>query len=118
MSGRQPFAALRAQTPERQARVAEVERQMRTALHLRDLRRQLHLTQKDVAQRMDVSQRNVSKLEQGGDPRVSSLQRYVSAMGGTIRIVVTLPNEEPIDLLTSHQEQPHHPRRGAPAAAQ
>ena len=98
MSGHRSFDELRARTPERQERVAAYERSLRTALELRDLRARVGITQRQLAQRMAVSQEFVSKLERGVDPRLSSITRYVQAMGGDIKIVVALPNEEPVDL--------------------
>jgi transcriptional regulator with XRE-family HTH domain len=117
MSGRHSFDELRAQTPERQERIADMERQIRTAMRLRELRLQQHVTQKEMAVRMRMTQRNVSKLEQGGDPRLSSIQRYVTAMGGTVRIVVDLPNEEPIDIVTTAENKAPRTRNVAYAGS-
>jgi hypothetical protein len=66
---------------------------------------------------MDVSQRNAGKLEQGSDPRLSSLQRYVAAMGGSVRIVIDLPNEEPIDLVTPPRTTAPRHRRASCAVS-
>jgi len=98
MSGHRSFDLLRAPTPERQERVATYERSIRTALRLRDLRTRFEITQAQLAKRMAVSQEFVSKLERGADPRLSSITRYVQAMGGEVKLVVTMPNQAPIDL--------------------
>src|SRR5712692_8447086 len=98
MSGHRSFDELRARTPERQERVASYERSLHTALQLRDLRARSGMTQRQLATRMAVSQEFVSKLERGGDRRLSSIARYVTAMGGDIKIVVDMPNQEPVDL--------------------
>jgi DNA-binding transcriptional regulator YiaG len=81
MSGHRSFDELRASTPEGQARVAAYERAMRTAMRLRQLRTTFGVTQDQIAQRMAVSHEFVSKLERSGDPRLSSITRYVKAMG-------------------------------------
>ena len=98
MSGHRSFDELRARTPEQQERVAAYERSIRAALALRDLRTRSGITQGQLAKRMAVSQEFVSKLERGADPRLSSVTRYVQAMGGDVKIVVALPNQEPVDL--------------------
>jgi transcriptional regulator with XRE-family HTH domain len=113
MSGHHAFDELRARTPERQERVAAYEQSLRAALELRDLRTRAGMTQREVAQHMAVSQEFVSKLERGLDPRLSSISRYVQAMGGDIKIVVALPNQEPVDLamLPRHDLIPPMKRR-------
>ena len=98
MSGHRSFDQLRAPTLERQERVAAAEQSLRTALHLRALRTRSGITQLQLAERMAVSQEFVSKLERGIDPRLSSITRYVKAMDGEVRIVVAMPNQEPVDL--------------------
>jgi DNA-binding XRE family transcriptional regulator len=47
------------------------------------------LTQSDVAKRMDVGQPTISELEsEGGDPRLSTIQRYARAVGCRIAVRV------------------------------
>jgi predicted transcriptional regulator len=98
MSGHRSFDELRARTPEQQERVVAYERSIRAALALRDMRTRCGITQGELAKRMAVSQEFVSKLERGADPRLSSVTRYVQAMGGEVKVVVALPNLEPVDL--------------------
>ncbi len=91
---RQPkrFAELRKpieSDPMRNARVEE----HKTAM-LGELRRKLDLTQAVVADRLDVTQENVSQLERGeADVRLSTLSRYVEALGGRLEIRATFPDE-------------------------
>jgi|GEM_PF-861426 transcriptional regulator with XRE-family HTH domain len=119
MSGHHPFDELRARTPEQQELVAAYERSIRAALALRDLRARSGITQGQLAKRMAVSQEFVSKLERGTDPRLSSVTRYVQAMGGEVTIVVALPNQEPVDLAVPPRHEPATTttrRRRQPAA--
>lgn len=118
MSGHRSFDELRARTPEQQEQVAAYERSIRAALALRDLRARSGITQGQLAKRMAVSQEFVSKLERGADPRISSVTRYVQAMGGEVRIVVALPNQEPVDLAVPprHNAASQARRRRAAAA--
>jgi DNA-binding transcriptional regulator YiaG len=98
VSGHHSFDELRAHSPERKERVAAYERSLRAAMQLRELRARSGMTQRQLATRMAVSQEFVSKLERGGDPRLSSITRYITAMGGDVKVVVAMPNQEPIIL--------------------
>jgi transcriptional regulator with XRE-family HTH domain len=54
-----------------------------------DLRCRLGISQAELAREMDTTQSSVSKFERaGGDPRVSTLQRYASAIGARVRFSV------------------------------
>ena len=75
--------------PARNARVEEHKRAM-----LGELRRKLDLTQAVVADRLDVTQENVSQIERGeADVRLSTLSRYIQALGGQLEIHATFPDE-------------------------
>jgi transcriptional regulator with XRE-family HTH domain len=53
---------------------------------LKELRELAGLTQKDLAIRLEVGQAAVSKIENRGDVQLSSLQKYVEALGATLRV--------------------------------
>jgi transcriptional regulator with XRE-family HTH domain len=75
--------------PTRRARVEEHKQEM-----LGELRRKLDLTQAVVADRLDVTQENVSQIERGeADVRLSTLSRYVEALGGRLEVLATFPGE-------------------------
>jgi transcriptional regulator with XRE-family HTH domain len=75
--------------PARSARVDEHKAAM-----LGELRRKLDLTQAVVADRLDVTQENVSQIERGeADVRLSTLSRYVEALGGQLEVRATFPGE-------------------------
>jgi DNA-binding XRE family transcriptional regulator len=58
---------------------------------LADVRRRAGKTQSDVAQVLGISQSDVSKLERRGDIRISTLRRYVAALGAELEVRVRLP---------------------------
>jgi hypothetical protein len=58
---------------------------------LRALREALGQTQTEVAAALDMTQGEVSRLEARDDVLVSTLTRYVAALGGTLETVVVLP---------------------------
>lgn len=75
--------------PTRRALVEEHKQEM-----LGELRRKLDLTQAVVADRLDVTQENVSQIECGeADVRLSTLGRYVEALGGRLEVRATFPGE-------------------------
>jgi len=55
-------------------------------LRLGELRRGRGISQAAVAESLDVSQPNVSRIEQEGDLRLSTLGRYVAALGGDLEL--------------------------------
>lgn len=61
--------------------VAEAETRRKIARRLAMLREEKELSQTVVAARMGTSASVVSKLEAGGDVKLSTLQRYYSAIG-------------------------------------
>jgi predicted transcriptional regulator len=64
----------------------EVEQEL-LAMDLRALREAVGLTQEELARRVDVTQSQLSKLERREDHRLSTLRRYVRALGGELEIV-------------------------------
>ncbi|WP_217480141.1 helix-turn-helix domain-containing protein [Enterobacter chuandaensis] len=81
------------QSAESQERIAAKVDVMRRIVALSQLREELNVSQTELAEAMGVKQPTVAKIEQpGNDPRLSTLKRYVSALGGEMSIDVTLPN--------------------------
>lgn len=56
---------------------------------LRSLRELAGVTQIELAERLEVGQAAISKIENRGDVQISSLQKYVHALGATLRIEAT-----------------------------
>lgn len=65
---------------------------------LRGLRKLSGLTQADIAQRLNVQQAAVSKIENGNDQHLSTIQRYVEALGASLRIDATFAADTPLAL--------------------
>ena len=81
------------QSTESQERIATKVEEMRRIVALNQLRDELNVSQTELAAAMGVKQPTVAKIEQPGNaPRLSTLKRYVSALGGEMSIDVTLPN--------------------------
>lgn len=99
MSEFRDFDELRAKAPEDKARVAVYRHALEDALRLGELRERQGMTQKDVAEALRVSQTNVSKIERQQEIYVSTVQRYIAALGGELRLCAVLGNDEvPLEL--------------------
>ncbi|MDW5501979.1 helix-turn-helix transcriptional regulator [Pseudomonas lundensis] len=62
-------------------------------LRLAMLREELAVSQVELAKRLGISQPSVANLEKrGSEIKLSSLKRYIEAMGGTLSLDVLLPN--------------------------
>jgi transcriptional regulator with XRE-family HTH domain len=65
-----------------------------TFVSLRQLRGARRLTQEDVAPAMETTQSAVSRIERQHDVKVSTLDAYVTATGGRLRLVAEYPDAE------------------------
>ena len=89
------FSTLRANmTTERRARNEQRTQELVEEIALQELRQALNLTQEQVAQIMQMNQAAVSKMEHQSDMYISTLQKFVSAMGGHLKLVASFPERE------------------------
>jgi transcriptional regulator with XRE-family HTH domain len=58
------------------------------------MRKRRELTQAQVAARMDVSVARVSQIENGDVSTQDVLQRYVTALGGTLKLIADFGDEQ------------------------
>lgn len=66
---------------------------------LNEMRKLSGLTQAEMARRLDVSQASVSRIEAGGgDMRVPAIQKFVEALGGTLKITAEFPADAALTL--------------------
>ncbi|MGO8999763.1 MAG: helix-turn-helix domain-containing protein [Polyangiaceae bacterium] len=68
------------------ARVTRRARAQVEELTLQELRRDLSMTQVDVARTAEMTQSELSRVESRGDHRISTLKRYVEALGGKLEV--------------------------------
>lgn len=71
--------------PKRRASIEREKALLLGAIRLYELRKARGLTQMDVAKRLGVTQRRVSAIERAEDLNLSTLQRYVGALGGRLQ---------------------------------
>ena len=86
------FQELRSRmTPQQRERSRKIAEQLRAEMALTDLRRARRLTQEDIAEILGNRQAAVSKIERRTDMHVSTLRRYVEALGGELEIIAHFP---------------------------
>ena len=86
------FSELRAKMfPAARAESAEIAAALRKEMPLHQLRQALKLSQEQVAEELGITQAAVSRLEHRPDLFVSTLRRFVEAMGGELEIRVRFP---------------------------
>ncbi|NOT58681.1 MAG: XRE family transcriptional regulator [Acidobacteria bacterium] len=80
--------------PESQARVIARSNELLEEIALQELRKVLNLTQEQVAEAMQMNQGVVSKMEHQNDIYVSTLRKFVTAMGGQLKLVASFPDRD------------------------
>ena len=78
---------------ERRARNEARALALLVAMDLNELRKGRHVTQEELADRLEVAQSNVSRLERRQDMLVSTLRQVVEALGGELHLVAVFPGE-------------------------
>ncbi len=76
-----------------EARAAEL---LAEEMTLRQLRNAHRKTQVELAAALGIGQEAVSRLEQRTDLLLSTLREYIGAVGGTLELVASFPDREPI----------------------
>jgi transcriptional regulator with XRE-family HTH domain len=73
------------------ARSDEIYARLKAEMALEDLRGALRMTQQQLAKTLNVDQSAISKLERRTDMYVSTLERFIEAMGGRLEIRAVFP---------------------------
>ena len=78
------------------ARAASEEEYRRSVdeMSLHQLRKARELTQTRIAEELHIGQGDVSKLERRTDMYVSTLRRFIEAMGGELEITARIPDHD------------------------
>lgn len=86
------FEELRQQmSPERRARSRRRAEEMLAELRLGEVRAACKLTQAELAERLNIDQPNVSRLENRSDVHVSTLAEYIAGLGGRLELRAVFP---------------------------
>lgn len=84
----------RPETPERRAAIDAISAAMAEGERLFEVRKARGITQVDLADRLGVSQGNVSEIERREDLFLSTLAGYVAAMGGHLEVSAVFEDDE------------------------
>ena len=79
-------------TEEAQERAKVIARAMRIEMHLAELRRAHELSQVELSEKLGIAQSEVSKIENRADVMLSTLRKYVQAIGGELELVARFPD--------------------------
>jgi transcriptional regulator with XRE-family HTH domain len=79
-------------SPESRERSHALAAKYRAEMPLNELREARNITQVHLARLLGVNQGAVSKMERRTDVYVSTLQDFIKAMGGELKITATFPN--------------------------
>lgn len=112
------FSALSAPVkddPAQRLRIDQQKRAIVTALALGQLRESRAVTQRALAETLDVSQANISRIEHEEDLYISTLRSYIEALGGRLELRAVFEDGS-IDIAAASMYE-HTLRPGASAAA-
>ena len=79
--------------PCERAKIDQLKRASLDAVELTRLREARGMTQREVAETLDVSQANISRIEHEDDLYLSTLSGYVAALGGRLELRAVFPDE-------------------------
>jgi DNA-binding XRE family transcriptional regulator len=99
--------------PEVRAAAHERTMQMLLEIPLHELRQAREKTQQEMAAALGTTQANISQLEKRADMYLSTLRRYIEALGGALEITARFPSGE-LRLLGLADAQPAVTEASAP----
>ena len=85
-------------SPQAQARVDARVRETLAAMPLAEIRKAIGMTQAELAGSLDVAQGSVSKIENQADMYISTLRKYVHALGGELHLTAEFPDGRKMEI--------------------
>ncbi|GJC07601.1 MULTISPECIES: helix-turn-helix domain-containing protein [Aeromonas] len=83
---------LASRSEDSQQRIKDMADELMLEVRLQAVREELEVSQVELASALGITQPAIVKLEQrGSDVKLSTMKRYVEAMGGKLRVDVELP---------------------------
>jgi transcriptional regulator with XRE-family HTH domain len=65
---------------------------------LRDLRLAFEKTQQELSTALHIKQDGISRLEKRYNMLISTLSKYIKAMGGTLKLTAEFPNRPSVEI--------------------
>lgn len=92
MSGRHSFNKLKDSMSARsKERIEKKLKKLHQEMALAEVRKAMSLTQTDLAEVLHIKQAALARLENRTDMYISSLRKYITALGGELDIVARFP---------------------------
>lgn len=85
-------------SPASRARVEARVKETLASMPLAEIRKAVGLTQDELARQLETGQGTVSKVEHAADMYLSTLRRFIEAMGGELRLVARFPGGREIEI--------------------
>lgn len=85
-------------TPEARSRVDARVKSTLDTMPLAEIRKAIGMTQADLAGRLDVAQGSVSKIENGTDMYLTTLRKYVEALGGELHLIAKFSDGRELEI--------------------
>ena len=99
MAGHKKWGELRKKMSPEQRKSSDAKlATMKTEMLLAELRKHTGMTQKQLAVRLGITQPGLSKIESQDDMHIATLRNLIRAIGGTLELVVHMPDGEDISL--------------------
>ena len=87
-------------SPARRAKIeARAKELIAEEMTLKEVRKALEFSQETLAEVLGWRQGDLSKFERRADAYLSTIRRYIEAMGGTLDLVATFPNSQPVKIV-------------------
>jgi transcriptional regulator with XRE-family HTH domain len=100
-------------SPAAKARATSSAASLEAAMPLANLRKARALSQEALAGLLHITQPEVSRVERSTDLYVSTLRRFLAALGGDLRIVAVFPDGEvELPQFSNGHAAGHRPRVG------
>ena len=88
-----------------EARGRELLARVARRMTLAELRKERKVTQTKMAKALGIGQMQISRLERRKDPRLSTVERTIAAMGGQLTLIATFPDQEPVVVMTDAERR-------------
>ncbi|HEX7284866.1 MAG TPA: XRE family transcriptional regulator [Candidatus Angelobacter sp.] len=113
-----PYKLLREKMPRAARYESEVRaKRMLAEMALDEIRHAQEKTQQDLATLLNVNQAAISKLEGRIDMYVSTLRKYVEALGGQLEIIARFPDGTAVRISQFENAGPEESKKKISAAA-
>jgi transcriptional regulator with XRE-family HTH domain len=88
----------RSMSPQAQARVDARVKTTLSTMPLAEIRKAIGMTQAELASKLDVAQGSVSKVENAADMYLTTLRKYVEALGGELHLTARFADGRELEI--------------------